>query len=326
MTALLTPDREFAVGDGLEPHEKQTVILVVDDSAIDRRVAAAIIEKQTEWHVQFARDGRDALEAIARAAPSIILTDIRMPGLDGLELVQEVRSHFPLTPVVLMTSLGSEDIAFNALKEGAASFICKRHLERDLVGTLELVLAAAERDQRRRQVHDCLRDSEFHYSVTNDPQLVSSLATLLQENFAAMLNLDDMDSIRVGVAFEEALLNSIYHGNLEISSELRRLDGDSAFRKQIAKRRHEAPYRDRIVQVHARSSREEAVCTIRDEGLGFDVATLPDPTDPANLEKPSGRGLLLIRTFMDEVRHNSKGNEITLIKRRKPDSRKLWQP
>ena len=45
------------------------------------------------------------------------------------------------------------------------------------------------------------------------------------------------------------------------------------------------------------------------------TASLPDPTDPTNLEKVSGRGLLLIRTFMDEVTHNKAGNEITMIKR-----------
>ena len=45
------------------------------------------------------------------------------------------------------------------------------------------------------------------------------------------------------------------------------------------------------------------------------MTTLPDPTDPANIEKVSGRGLLLIRTFMDEVHHNKTGNEITMIKR-----------
>ena len=53
---------------------------------------------------------------------------------------------------------------------------------------------------------------------------------------------------------------------------------------------------------------------VRDDGNGFDPAILPDPTDPANLERVSGRGLLLIQTFMDSVRHNATGNEITMVK------------
>ena len=70
------------------------------------------------------------------------------------------------------------------------------------------------------------------------------------------------------------------------------------------------------VYVTVRMSRVEAVFMIRDEGPGFDPASLPDPTDPANLERVSGRGLLLIQTFMDKVEHNETGNQITMVKRR----------
>jgi anti-sigma regulatory factor (Ser/Thr protein kinase) len=66
----------------------------------------------------------------------------------------------------------------------------------------------------------------------------------------------------------------------------------------------------------SRESRDEAVYVVRDEGPGFDPSILPDPTDPSNLEKVSGRGLLLIRTFMDEIHHDDSGREITMIKRR----------
>ena len=52
---------------------------------------------------------------------------------------------------------------------------------------------------------------------------------------------------------------------------------------------------------------------VRDEGPGFDPNKLPDPTDPANLEKVSGRGLLLMKTFMDEVTFNATGNQVTMV-------------
>ena len=77
-------------------------------------------------------------------------------------------------------------------------------------------------------------------------------------------------------------------------------------------------YADRIRRIHVlvTLSPSEARFVIRDEGPGFDPESVPDPTDPANLERESGRGLLLMRTFMDEVRFNQAGNEVTLIKRR----------
>ena len=66
--------------------------------------------------------------------------------------------------------------------------------------------------------------------------------------------------------------------------------------------------------MHLAISRATGTFTVRDEGPGFDPSKLPDPTDPANLEKISGRGLLLMRTFMDEVRFNATGNEVTMVK------------
>jgi anti-sigma regulatory factor (Ser/Thr protein kinase) len=68
--------------------------------------------------------------------------------------------------------------------------------------------------------------------------------------------------------------------------------------------------------VWAQLTHSEATISIRDQGPGFDPKSLPDPTDPENIGKISGRGLLLIRTFMDDVRFNDTGNEITLVKRK----------
>jgi anti-sigma regulatory factor (Ser/Thr protein kinase) len=74
---------------------------------------------------------------------------------------------------------------------------------------------------------------------------------------------------------------------------------------------------DRIPSdARARLSRRQAVYVIRDEGPGFDPSTSPDSTDPVNLERTTGRGLLLIRSYMDGVAFNRAGNRITLTKRR----------
>jgi anti-sigma regulatory factor (Ser/Thr protein kinase) len=63
-----------------------------------------------------------------------------------------------------------------------------------------------------------------------------------------------------------------------------------------------------------RLSRQEAEFVIRDEGPGFAPDKLPDPTDTSNLERSSGRGVLLMRAFMDEVSFNAQGNEVTMRK------------
>jgi len=61
----------------------------------------------------------------------------------------------------------------------------------------------------------------------------------------------------------------------------------------------------------------QAVFVVRDEGHGFDFGSLPDPTEPENIELASGRGVLLMRSFMDEVMFNEIGNEVTMVKRSK---------
>ena len=122
------------------------------------------------------------------------------------------------------------------------------------------------------------------------------------------------DLLRVGTALSEALRNAIDHGNLELSSSLREAD-DGSYEAMRRRRQQEPPYRDRRVHVETFFSRSEAKIIIRDEGPGFDPQSLPDPTDPENLLKSSGRGIMLMQTFMDDVTFNDRGNEVTLIRR-----------
>ena len=87
----------------------------------------------------------------------------------------------------------------------------------------------------------------------------------------------------------------------------------------IARRHRECPFCDRRIHVTARLTRDEGIFVIRDQGAGFDPSKLPDPDDPSALERASGRGLLLMRAFMDDVSYDPTGSVVTLVKRRKTD-------
>jgi CheY-like chemotaxis protein/anti-sigma regulatory factor (Ser/Thr protein kinase) len=289
-------------------------LLVVDADPADRELARQLLEAEG-YEVAIAATGEEAISQLEKARPSVALIDLNLPDLDGLELIRAIRKDFPLTAVVLITHQGSDALAFKALKCGAASYVPKAQLASELSATMETVIGAAEVDRRRYRLMGSLVRSELSFSLGNDPTLIPSMTALFQENITGMGVCGPQGCIRVGIALEEALLNAIYHGNLEVSSELR-MEGDEAFRALIEERRRKQPYAGRRVHVCAKFAREEATFIIRDEGPGFDPASLPDPTDPANLESTSGRGLLLIRTFMDHVAHNSAGNEITMTKRR----------
>lgn len=295
--------------------ESPKTILVVDDSAVDRLVARRLLEKQGGWTVAQAADGGEALEVMAHSLPVAVLTDLQMPGVDGLTLVERVREQYPRVPVLLMTGQGSEEIAIAALKAGAASYVPKRKLAEQLIPALEQVLAVSQTDDRRGRVLAALNERVSRFVLESDPALVSPLVQMFREEMAAFGLCDATAATRSGIALEEALLNAVYHGNLGVSSELKQ-QGNGLFEKTAAERRFQEPYRDRRVFVTAELTPQAATFVIEDQGTGFDVSALPDPTDPANLEKPSGRGVLFMRTFMDDVAYNPTGNRVTLVKRR----------
>ena len=296
-------------------------ILVIDDSAVDRRLVGGLLEKADaddlpDVQVIYAHNGKEGMLAIDRDRPDLVLTDLQMPEMNGLEVVEDIKRRYPSVPVILMTAHGSEEIALAALEKGAASYVPKRALASDLVQTaVDVIGVSGARRQREKLVNDCWIQTETHFLLPNELAHVAPLIGHVQENLTRMGLCQETDLVRVAVALREALSNAIIHGNLEVNSSLRN-DDEAAYYRQIDERKKQEPFQSRSVHVIAEESRSEAVYVVRDEGPGFDCSNLPDPTDPANLESVSGRGLLLIRTFMDEVSFNEAGNEITMIKRR----------
>jgi anti-sigma regulatory factor (Ser/Thr protein kinase) len=157
------------------------------------------------------------------------------------------------------------------------------------------------------------RDLEVNFVLGNDPALVAPLVHCLEDLARGTLaGLEKLAAL--GVALHEAITNALMHGNLELNSDLRESD-DEAYCRLARERREQEPYAGRRAYVSARFTSGEVKFVIRDEGPGFNPKEVPDPTDPSNLSRPSGRGLLLIRSFMDHVAHNENGNEITMVKR-----------
>lgn len=105
------------------PTGEPVVILVVDDSPLEQCYIARLLEGQGNWRLLFACNAAEALEVIARETPALVLTDAEMPHMDGLALVRQVRDHYPQVPVVVMTGSGSERLAVEALRAGAADCV-----------------------------------------------------------------------------------------------------------------------------------------------------------------------------------------------------------
>jgi CheY-like chemotaxis protein len=297
-----------------------TNILVVDDSAVDRRIVGGLLEQRSDFHVLYAEDGTDALRKMEYGRPDIVVTDINMPGKNGLELVRAMRIHFGGVPVILITGQGSEELAVQALEHGAASYVPKVLLKETLVNTIDDVLALARAKHSYERLVGSIDRTEFDFTLDNDPALFDPFIELFQQIVHGMGLCDDTDRFRVGMALKEALANALYRGNLEIGSDQARgdfealIDGEGAAVVGERLSRHE--FANRRIHVHVRIDDQQAVFVIRDDGRGFDTTNLPSKGDLGNLDADGGRGIVLMHAFMDEVTYNNVGNEVTLIKRR----------
>jgi len=132
---------------------------------------------------------------------------------------------------------------------------------------------------------------KIEFELPSDLTLMNGVLQYLLERVAKM-GVIAPEKSNLFIALDEAFVNAVKHGN----------KNDPA----------------KLVRVGAELSPKEACFTVEDEGEGFDVQTIPDPCDPANLFKSSGRGVLLIYNIMDEVEYNAQGNRVKMVKRPDP--------
>jgi DNA-binding NtrC family response regulator len=155
-------------------------ILVVDDEA-NARTALAELLREEGYSVEMAADGFKALPKLTDFAPDVLLTDLKMPGLDGLELMTKAKDLDPEIGVVVMTAYGAVETAVKAMRHGAADYLTKPLNLDELVLVLERVL---ERRRLRAETHR-LRErlAERHRVdsiVGSSPALQGVLDTVLQ--------------------------------------------------------------------------------------------------------------------------------------------------
>jgi serine/threonine-protein kinase RsbW len=203
--------------------------------------------------------------------------------LNAQPATQPHRRHL-LTPVF---SNATEAVIVKAFKMVAANYLRNPYNKDELREIVEQTLS-----YKLRYVDDPSLLSHTHekieFELPSDLALMNGVLQYLLER-VAKLGLIAPERSNLFIALDEAFVNAVKHGNKNDPTKL--------------------------VRVGAELSPSEACFTIEDEGEGFDVATIPDPRDPANLFKSSGRGVLLIYNIMDEVEYNAQGNRVKMVKR-----------
>jgi len=229
------------------------------------------------------RDDLDQFDLIISDLTEDAQTDQSNGQLNAQPVSQPHRRHL-LTPVF---SNAAEPVIVKAFKMVAANYLRSPYNKDELREIVEQTLS-----YKLRYVDDPSLLSHTHekieFELPSDLALMNGVLQYLLER-VAKLGLIAPERSNLFIALDEAFVNAVKHGNKNDPTKL--------------------------VRVGAELSPSEACFTIEDEGEGFDVATIPDPRDPANLFKSSGRGVLLIYNIMDEVEYNAQGNRVKMVKR-----------
>jgi serine/threonine-protein kinase RsbW len=214
----------------------------------------------------------------------LIISDLSEAEVNGEPISELHRKH-------LVTNLSEQfktPGVIKAFKMGAANYLRSPYNHEELRQIVEQTLAQKlhEVEDPSLHVHE-----KIEFELPSDLGLMNGVLDYLQER-VAKLGLIRPERSNLFIALDEAFVNAVKHGN----------KNDPA----------------KLVKITAELSPTEASFTVEDEGEGFDIREIPDPCDPANLFRASGRGVLLIYNIMDEVEYNAQGNRVKMVKR--PDA------
>lgn len=266
---------------------KKAKILVIDHDAISRASLKRMLTDR-EHRVVAVADGRRALEKIEQEDFDLVISDLAAPDsgdLDGLQLIAQL-SKKSNAPVVVSASAAEANV-HKAFKVGAANYLQQPYDKDSLEKIVVKALACKLRQAQSAPFLPHIRET-IEIEMPSDVRYLDGVLSYLVER-ASKFGVVRPSASNMFVALDEALANAIKHGNKNDASK--------------------------TVRVRADISTREARFTISDEGEGFNMATVPDPRDPANLLKPSGRGVMLIHHIMDDVSYNERGNQVTMVKR-----------
>ncbi len=145
---------------------------------------------------------------------------------------------------------------------------------------------------------------------------VDEVVPFFISHVAEKLEVTDHSLRKLGIAFFEMLTNAVEHGNLEMTDfkKTESVYESEAYWEMFRKRMRSEEYGERLIRIECLHDGEQLRLSVKDDGAGFDVRNIPDPTHEQNLQETSGRGIAIARMNVDQVIYNAKGNKVTLMK------------
>ena len=262
--------------------EKRRILIVDNNDELRALLAQVLGNLGHEVVVTVERD-----EALARNDLDqfdLVISDLTEAEVNGRPIDDVHRKAL----VTAVNQTGSAII--KAFKFGASNYLRSAYDTNELREIVEQTLSYKLRYVDDPRLFPHLHE-KIEFELPSDLSLMNGVLEYLQER-VSKLGLIKPERSNLFVALDEAFVNAVKHGNKNDPSKL--------------------------LKITAELSAKEACFTVEDEGEGFDIRAIPDPCDPANLFRTSGRGVLLIYNIMDEVEYNAQGNRVKMVKR--PDA------
>lgn len=171
-----------------------TNVLIVDDHPIVRRGLKQVLQDEPDFSVLEAGDAREALHEIKAQPVDLVIADIDLPGMNGIELLKEIKQHYKQTPVLMLSVYPEDQVAVRVLRAGAAGFLSKETAPEQLVGAIRKILDGGKHISERvadllvmnlgasseRSMHEKLSDREFQIlSLFGEGKTVKQIAESL---------------------------------------------------------------------------------------------------------------------------------------------------
>lgn len=271
------------------------LLLVDDDPAVHDLLAAVL--RRPDWQLDSAYDGLEGLARVEAQSYDVVLTDVRMPGMDGLELLHRIHEIRPEAKVMVMTAESTPANIVRAIRDQAFCYFSKPFSP----SAVAEMIAQAMNTPHWQDDIEVLSTAPGWVTLRLRCKMETA-DRLMQFVRELEMDLSAHERENIAAAFRELLMNAIEHGG------------------------HSDPNK-RVQMTYVRTSRA-IIYLIQDPGQGFSfdkiehAAIANPPDDPArHLEiraekgvRPGGFGILLTRNLVDELIYNERGNEVLFIK------------
>lgn len=287
-------------------------ILIVEDDFGSREFLYSLI-KLEGYDVKQASNGEEGLEVYKEYHPDLVISDIQMPKMDGLEMLSQLRSDKSDAIFIITTAFGSEDYAIEALRLGANNYLKKPIDKRSLLGLIKKYKSIVDSRTLAKKAEGRVVEKELKIEFDTHFEHISSIVSQLISEIS--LKIDDSDKTNIELGLDELITNSIEHGNLDISYEEKVEAVDKNTLVDLYNQRlgdPELAKRKVIVNYIQKPGYSEWLIT--DEGKGFDWKSIPDPTQGAQLMELNGRGIFITNFLFDEMEYLGRGNQVRVRK------------